>query len=179
MPIVAKAGGDFTPAPEGTWQGVCVDVVDKGMVKSEKYGNTRHMVQIRWVIDAEPALESGKPHMAVRSFGLTLGEKSSLRPFLEAWRGKKFTEDELAGFDIEKLLGANGQIQILHNRTNGTIYGNVHVVTPLMKGMPRMEVPKDYVRECARTNYVPPSMAGGTSDDEPPVYEAVEEDIPF
>lgn len=179
MAIIAKAGGDFTPAPEGTWQGVCVDVVDKGMVTSEKYGKTRHMIQVRWVLDAEPPLENGKPHMAVRSFGLTLGEKSNLRPFLEAWRGKKFTEDELAGFDIEKLIGANGQIQILHTRANGTTYGNVHVIMPLGKGMAKMEAPRDYVRECDREGYKAPEMPGANGDSEPEPYQPVEEDIPF
>ena len=114
MSIIVRAGGDFTPAPEGLWPGVCVDVVDKGTVESAQY-KPRHMLQIRWVLDAEPPLESGEPHMVVRSFGATLHENSALRPFLETWRGKKFSEDELAGFDIESVIGACGQFQILHN----------------------------------------------------------------
>ena len=144
MPIYAKQkSGDFVPAPEGLWPAVCVDVVDKGMVESEKY-KPRHMIQIRWVMDAEPALKTGKPHMAVRSFGCTLGKKSSLLPFLEAWRGRKFTEDELKSFDVEKLIGAPCQLQIIHNGE----YANVQAVVPAGKGVPRLMVPEDYVREC-------------------------------
>jgi hypothetical protein len=33
MPIIAKAGGSFTPAPEGTHTAICVDVVDLGQVE--------------------------------------------------------------------------------------------------------------------------------------------------
>jgi hypothetical protein len=146
MAIVAKAGGDFKPAPEGLWPAVCVDVVDKGIVQSQMY-KPRHMIQLRWVLDAEPPMEDGRPHMAVRSFGLSLGEKSNLRPFLEAWRGKKFTEDELDGFDLEKLIGANCQLQIIHNKANGKTYGNVQAVVPAAKGTKPMTVPTDYIRQ--------------------------------
>lgn len=149
MSFIVKAGGDFTPAPEGLWLGVCVDVVDKGIVESQQY-KPRHMLQIRWVIAAEPPLPDGKPHMVVRSFGATLGEKSALRPFLEAWRGKKFTDEELSGFDIENLIGVNGQVQVLHNSYKGKIYGNVQAVVPYPRGIEKMIVPPEYIRQCER-----------------------------
>jgi hypothetical protein len=156
MSIIAKnKGGDFTPAPAGVWPAVCVDVVDKGMVESAMY-KPRHMVQLRWVLEAEPALPDGRPHMAVRQFGLSLGEQSHLRPFLEAWRGKKFTDDELAGFDLEKLIAAPCQLQIIHSTKNGVTYGNVQAAFPLGKTSPRMEIPKDYVRAQDRPDYKPP-----------------------
>ena len=119
------------------------------MVESAKY-KPRHMIQLRWVLNAEPPLESGLPHMAVRSFGLSLGEKSSLRPILEAWRGKKFTEEELEGFDLERLIGVNCQIQILHNKYQGKTYGNVQAVVPAARGVAKMEIPADYIRQAER-----------------------------
>lgn len=149
MALIIKAGGDFTPAPEGLWPGVCVDVVDKGIVKSAMY-KPRHMLQIRWILNAEPPLPDGRPHMAVRSFGATLGEQSALRPFLEAWRGKKFTDEELHGFDIETVIGVCGQIQALHNSHNGKTYGNVQAVVPYPRGMEKMAVPSDYIRQAER-----------------------------
>lgn len=157
MSIVAKnKGGDFTPAPAGVWPAVCVDVVDKGMVESAMY-KPRHMVQLRWVLEAEPPLKDGKPHMAVRQFGLSLGEQSHLRPFLEAWRGKKFDDAELSGFDLEKLIGAPCQLQIIHSIKNGVTYGNVQAAFPIGKNMQRMIVPEDYVRAQDRPDYVNPS----------------------
>ena len=176
MSIIAKnKGGNFIPAPEGLWPGVCVDVVDLGIVESAQY-KPRHMVQIRWVLDAEPKLDSGEPHMAVRSFGLSLNEKSNLRPFLEAWRGKKFTDDELDGFDLENLIGAPGQVQIVHNRKDGKTYGNVQTVVPYPRGMARVPVPPNYVRAKDRPDYKPPVLP----DDEPSYPDEItSDDIPF
>ena len=47
MGITATAKNqNFTPAPEGVHQAVCVDVVDMGMVRSEKFNNESHKVRI-------------------------------------------------------------------------------------------------------------------------------------
>jgi hypothetical protein len=176
--IIAKSsGGDFTPAPEGLWPAVCVDVVDKGMVESSKY-KPRHMVQLRWVLDAEPKLESGQPHMAVRSFGLSLGEKSALRPFLEAWRGKKFTTEELEGFDLEKLIGANCQVQIIHAGSNGKTYGNIQAVVPAARGVAKMTIPADYIRQEERDRRAKLEQEPD-GEDERGHYAPEDEDVPF
>jgi hypothetical protein len=180
MPIIAKAAGDFKPAPEGLWPAVCVDVVDQGIVtpKNPLY-KPNHRIQIRWILDAEPPLEDGRPHMAVASFGLTLGDKSKLRPFLEAWRGKSFTEEQLEGFDVENLIGANCQIQIIHNKYQGKTYGNVQAIVPPARGVAKMEVPKDYIRQFLRDERAKlEAHPNGESSDEPS-YEIQEEDIPF
>jgi hypothetical protein len=179
MPIIVKAGGDFKPAPEGLWPAVCVDVVDRGIVKSQMY-KPRHMIQIRWILNAEPPLEDGRPHMAVASFGATLGEKSKLRPFLEAWRGRKFTEEELEGFDIESVIGANCQLQIIHNKYNGKTYGNVQSVVPAARGAKKMEVPADYVRQCVRDERARlESQPDGEGDYDSYAPDISDEDIPF
>lgn len=176
MPIIAK-GSNFVPAPEGLWPGVCVDVVDKGVVESKQY-KPRHMIQLRWIVDAEPPLETGKPHLVSRNFGLTLGLKSSLRPFLEAWRGRKFTDEELRGFDIESLIGANGQVQVIHSTYNGTTYGNVQAVVRAPKNAERMPIPSDYVRECDREHREElEAHPDGNGNDCGP--EITDEDIPF
>lgn len=178
MAILAKdSGGDFTPAPEGLWPGVCVDVVDLGIIDKGQYG-PKHMVQLRWVLDAEPPLPTGKPHMASRRFGLSLSEKSHLRPFLEAWRGKKFSTEELAGFDLENLIGACGQFQIIHNSHNGKTYGNVQAVVPYPRNAPKMTVPTDYVRQCERDHRADlEAHPDGHENDAQ--YEPADADIPF
>jgi hypothetical protein len=182
MPIYVSGKKKFTPAPEGLWPGICVDVVDLGMVESSKY-EPRHMVQIRWVLDAEPALESGKPHMAMRQFGNSLGKKSHLRPFLEAWRGRKFTNEELELFDLETLIGACGQIQIIHATHDGETYGNVQAVVPYPRGMSKMTVPTDYVRQVDREKREEyekhPDGNGNRSDEYEAPYPSTDEDIPF
>ena len=146
--IVKDTKREYSPAPEGLHQAVCVDVVDLGIQKT-RFGD-QVKIEIRWVIEAiDPKTE--RPFMVVRRFTPSLHEKASLRATLESWRGRKFNEEELKGFDIEKLLGANCQLQICHNiAEGGDVYANVQAVVPIGKGMPKMAIPSDYVRVCDR-----------------------------
>jgi hypothetical protein len=173
MAIIAKdTGGGFTPHPEGQFRAVCVDVVDKGLVETTWQGKTRSQHKIRVVFQTEEQMPDGKPAMASRSFTLSLGEKSALRPFLEAWRGRKFTGEELAGFDVEKLIGAGAVIQIVHEHKGDKVYDNITSIMKLMKGMEALKV-RDYVRVQDR---VP---VGAGSFEEPPAALDEDDDLPF
>lgn len=144
MSIMAKdSRRDWTPAPEGLHQAVAVDVVDLGLVDTQ-WGQ-KHRVRIIWQLEhVNP--DTKKRFEVRRDFGLSLSEKSHLRPTLEAWRGRKFTKEELEGFDLEKLLGANCQVQVVHNITeDGNTYANIQAVVPLGKGMVKLS-PDNYVR---------------------------------
>lgn len=89
--------------------------------------------------------------MVVQRYTLSLHEKSKLRPMLEAWRGRKFTNEELEGFDLERLLGANCQVQVCHNiSSDGQVYANVQAVVPAAKGAAKMAVNHGYIRVCER-----------------------------
>lgn len=187
MPIIARntGSGDFEPAPAGAHQAVCVDVVDKGVVKTEWQGQKRerHEVQIRWQIDEK--MDDGNRYLVVRTFTLTLHEKGALRPFLESWRGREFTEEELEGFDLEKLIGANCQLNVVHARKNGRTYANVASIMPPAKGMQKME-PEGYTRVVDRDDEPQPAGAGARHGGEPwpaekPPWVDEEEDdnIPF
>lgn len=146
--IVSYTKGDFTPAPEGLHQAVCVDVVDQGM-KQTQWGD-KHKVQLRWQLDQADE-KTGRPFLVMASYTLSLHKKAMLRQHLEAWRGRKFTEEELQGFDLEKLIGVNCQVQIVHNLGDeGQVYANVQAVVPLGKGMTQMRPSADYVRVCDR-----------------------------
>jgi|SRR5690606_24025297 len=149
MAIIARDtggnSGDFEPAPAGAHQAVCVDVVDKGLVTTEWQGKVRdrHLVQIRWQINER--MTDGTRYLVTRTFTLTLHEKGQLRPFLESWRGRAFTREELEGFDLERLIGANCQINVVHRTNNDRTYANVVSIMPPAKGTPRME-PENYTR---------------------------------
>jgi hypothetical protein len=167
MPIIASdSRKDFTPAPEGLHQAVCCDVVDKGLRKTP-WGE-KHKIELRWQIEGEPD-ESGHLPMVTKWYTLSLSDKAILRHHLEAWRGRKFTTEELQGFDLEKLIGVNCQIQIAHDLgAEGKIYANVQAIVPLGKGMTKMRPSEDYVRVQDR-------------DKTKPVDEVAEEDesVPF
>ena len=149
MPLIVKDNKkEYTPAPEGLWPAVCCDVIDLGIQKT-MYGE-QVKIEIRWQLEGiDPKTKF--PYMVTQRYTPSLHEKSKLRPMLEAWRGKRFTPDELKGFDIEKLIGVNCQIQVLHNIANeGQVYANVQAVIPPAKGTPKLAVNKDYIRVAER-----------------------------
>ena len=68
----------------------------------------------------------------------SLGKKANLRKFLETWRGRKFTDDELKGFELAKLAGLGCLITLVHSERNGAVYANIEGCAKLPKGMPEM-----------------------------------------
>jgi len=143
MPFLVKeTSSQFEPAPEGLQQAVCVDIVDLGMVKTE-FGD-KHMVRIVWQVPT--VAKTGERHQVAGRYTVSLHKKAKLRQHLEMWRGKAFTGDELKGFDLEKLLGANCQMQVVHNVADeGRVYANVQAIVPCLPTMKKLE-PLNFVR---------------------------------
>lgn len=183
MAIIVSEGGTYTPHPEGQFRAVCVDVVEQHNVPTE-FGPKN---KVRLVFQTEELLADGRPALASASFNASLNEKSRLRPFLEAWRGRKFTPAELKAFDLEALLGAGAVLQIQHTEKGGKVYDNITSVMRLMKGMEPVE-PKGYTRRKDRPQdgSAPATGSGGNGhptppdfDDEPPTFDADSDDLPF
>jgi len=167
MAIIAKKNRkDYTPAPEGLWPAVCVDVVDLGVEKTP-WGD-KHKVQLRWTLE-EKDPKTDKAFLVLKKYTLSLDEKANLRRELETWRGKKFTKEESEGFDLEKLLGANCQLQIIHNITDGgDTYANVQAIVPGARGVVKLAIPSDYIRVCDRDKEHKPEASGPITDDDIP-----------
>lgn len=148
MPILATDEKKFTPAPEGVHQAVCVDVIDKGKSISDFRGKKAEVHKIQIVFQTEDTNPSTERRFEVSQFfNLTLNEKGKLRPFLEQWRNKKFTDGEIKqGFDVEKLIGANARIQVLHNERG---YADIASIQPIGKNDTKLE-PENYVRRADR-----------------------------
>jgi hypothetical protein len=149
MAIIATdsgGGGDFKPAPVGNHRGVCTMLVDLGnqRVQSQMYGESvKHQVYVAWELPDETISwtdkdgnEKSGPVRIGKTYTVSLHENANLRADLESWRGRAFTEEEKAGFDISKLLGAPALINIAHKAgNNGKTYANVTAVTPIPKSM--------------------------------------------
>ena len=169
MPILVKQGKSFTPCPQGAFPAVCCDVIDVGEVKTSYGGKERiqHKITIVWQVDETS--ETGERYTVRRRYTASLDPKASLRKDLESWRGKPFTFDELAGFDLEKLLNAPAMINVMHQDRDGETYANVQSIMPLPKGMHRISV-VNYVRAKDRA----PEQAGAP---EPPPFP--DDETPF
>lgn len=142
-------GGDFTPAPEGTHFGACDMVVDLGKQKTSFQGvdSVKHQIYVRWQIPGERiewtdgnGEKKEGPVVIGKTYTASLGEKSNLRKDLQSWRGRAFTEAELKGFDISKLLGVGATISIVHNHKEGKTYANIGAIGGLPKNMPAIQV---------------------------------------
>jgi hypothetical protein len=175
MPIIATAGEskNYTPAPEGTHHAVCVDVMDKGMHPNKfKDGALQHKIDVAWQLSE--TRDDGKRHVVYKRYTLSLNEKANLRKDLESWRGKPFTRDEEMGFDVEKLIGVNCLLNVVHkpNADNTKTFANVVSVMPLMKGLPKI-APDGYERHAAEAEPEPAEAP------EPVTEELTDDDIPF
>lgn len=130
MALVAKNEFKAELAPEGTQLAVCVWVIDLGWQHNPVWNKDQHKVLIAWELPDCIMPDSDKPFMISRQFTLTMDERGDLRPLLESWRGKSFTEAEVEeGFDIRKLLGQWGNVSITHSEDGK--YANVKAIVGL------------------------------------------------
>jgi hypothetical protein len=150
-------GKDFIPCPEGFHRAVCCDVWMKADVLT-KFGK-KDKVYLLFQVDELSAgltkieLEDGStkqvPFSTMYPANLSVHEKATLRKTIEIWRGRKFTsDDEAAGFDFEKLVGQNCQVQVQHSNPVGEekrIYANITALVPANPGLPGLTV-RDYIR---------------------------------
>jgi hypothetical protein len=111
------------PLPEGLTQAACVDVHDLGMQIGLK-GVEVHKVRL---VFETPLRDSKGQEMRVSTWPYTvsLGKTANLRKHLERWRGRPFTAQELAGFDLDSVIGAPAMLNIVRREKDGKTYSNI------------------------------------------------------
>lgn len=135
MGLVAEnKGGDFELAPEDTHIARCYRIVDLGTQHNAHFNKDSHKVLISWELP-EALMEDGRPFSITNFYTVSLHEKATLRKHLEAWRGRAFTEDELNGFHLSKVLGAACYLGVVHKTSGDNVYANVSTITKLPKGI--------------------------------------------
>ena len=139
--VIAKEGATskIPPHPEGQYATRCIDLIDYGMVQMTWQGRTKnkHRICLRFWCGEHGEDEEGKkiPLWVDAFYTLTLDERGSMRPFLQAWRGQAFTADELKGFNVAVLVGKDAMIQVSHNTKGERTYANIDSIMRLPKGM--------------------------------------------
>lgn len=148
--IVKENAKPREPVPLGTQQAVCCYVV-QGPEEKDMNGFDQPKVIIGW--ELAELMSDKRPFMISRKFTLSLGKKANLRKFLDSWRGVAFTQEELQGFDLEKLIGVNCLLNLAEgvSKTTGKVYVNVLSAMPLVKGMakiaPQMEKLPEWIEK--------------------------------
>jgi hypothetical protein len=143
MAIIAssKATATYEPVPAGNYVARCYSMVHMGTVMEEIMGEKKLMNKVRltWELPTETKVfkeENGEqPFVLSKDFTLSMHEKSSMRKWLEAWRGKTFTQGESEGFDITKLVGAPCMLNVIHVTKGEKTYANISNVSSMPKGL--------------------------------------------
>ena len=136
MIIKAAGGKEFAPCPEFSGRAVCVDVTplreyetEYGVKKKFKFAfeldlidGSRDPVQ-PWVVFSKPLVPS-------------LHEKAALTKVLKDWFGRKLTDAENNGLDLESLIGRPVTLIIAHEQSqDGTkTYANIKLMMPHKHG---------------------------------------------
>lgn len=148
MSLIAKdkGSGDYEPMAAGMFQAICYGIVDLGTQPGGQY-EPKRKVCFLWEIPSErimferDGVKKDLPRGLSAQYTLSLSSKGLLRPMLESWRGRAFTPEELAGFDLKAVLGANCFLNVVHaegtGKNAGKTYANVKSVNPLPKGTPK------------------------------------------
>jgi len=168
-----KGGTDYEPLNAGMHHAVCYGIVDLGTqpTNNPQFKPARK-VAFLWEVPAEriqfekDGVKKDLPRGISGIWTLSLSVKSKLKPMLESWRGRPFTSEELEGFDLRTVLGANCFLNVIHGQGKGAnagkTYANVSSVNPLAKGMQRLKPENPMVffslDECGKNIVVPESV---------------------
>ncbi len=136
----SKGGSAIAPIEAGTHPAICYGLVDLGMQYSEKYKNSSQKVLLMWELPNEKIEIDGeqKSRVISQTYTCSLNEKAVLRKDLASWRGRDFTDDELAEFDLRSVVGVPCLLSIIHRESGGSTYANVGGVMKMPKGMPAL-----------------------------------------
>ena len=140
--IIKSQSKAFEPITAGVHHAVCQSIIDLGTQESfnPAFKASRKILFI-WELPYEVKNFDGvnKPLTISRDFSVSLNKKAALRQMLDSWRGRPFTDSELSnGFDLEKLIGLNCQLNIVHRAGKSDpskMYANIQGVMPLGKGV--------------------------------------------
>lgn len=132
--------------PEGQYQFVCYSVVDEGhqynpiyTKYSPKVRITLEVPELRIVVEKNGE-KKDLPRVIGKQYTNSLSDRSHLYSDLICWRGRNFTQEELDGFSLSNLLGANGMIQVIHaTNKQGKKYAQISSWMKLPKGMKKLE----------------------------------------
>jgi len=138
----AKSESTWKQPETGNWPATCIRIIDLGTQEREYQGKTSYRRQslIIWEIDGQVD-DQGQPITISKAYTASLGEKANLRKDLESWRGRPFTSDELAGFDVKNLLGKPCLLNLIKVQGQKGEKVVIATISALPKGMSAPNAP--------------------------------------
>lgn len=131
---------------EGNYIATVYRIIYLGTVETEYMGEKKntYQVDVTWELNGEMKVwkegEEAKPVVVSKTYTLSLGSKSNLRPIVEGIVGG-MSDSEAANFDVDQILGKACLLNITHGvADNGKEYLKLQS-SKLMKGM---DAPKGF-----------------------------------
>lgn len=195
--ITARASeSKFKPHQDGQFVAQCVDTIDLGDHVHMFAGDDSYLEQRCALVfrTGERNVETGEMIDVSKEFTVSLGERANLRKFLEQWRGKAYTPEQLKdGVPLNKLTGNYALLTVAQkrNKANTRTYAEITacVGVPTMMRSTVVDFSADYKRadfwadrraeyaqEVAKfraTQITPPAV------EDAPSLEPEEDDLPF
>jgi len=153
-----KAAAEFELVPAGSHIAVCDMIVDLGVQEGTgAFRKPKRKVYLRFQLPNE-RLEyekNGKklngPRMIGQDYTASMSEKANLRHLLASWRGREFSDEEAAKFDISIVLGRPAMLMVMHAKKEKRTYANISGIGQLPKGID----PKTIICEGTPLLYTP------------------------
>lgn len=134
----AKPTTSTPPLEPGSYLARCVQIIDLGEQMNDLAGKLQRQVMLMFEIPSERIEINGddKPRMISATYTLSLSDKAKLRGILESWRGKQFTEEELAAFDLRKILNTPCMLSVVEktSKASGNKYSSIGTIARAFKG---------------------------------------------
>ena len=138
LTVKETKGGGGAPIEPGAYPARCVGVVDLGIQHNDFNNKDQEKVRLIFELPTERVQVDGedKPRWLSKPYTASLHEKSTLRHDLDAWRGKPFTQEELAGFNLANVINAPCLLTVVNQEgKNGGTYAKIAGISKPMKGM--------------------------------------------
>ena len=130
---ISDKGGDYESLDAGRYKAICFKIIDAGTrLESFKGGKPkpRTLVWLYWEVTHvqmgddgeefwdEVRMEDGRRFSISKKYTASMNDGATLYKELKSWRGKAFTDEDLAGFDITKLLGKTCEFEVVTYQKN-------------------------------------------------------------
>src|SRR5208337_1300882 len=129
--LPVKAGVEFEPVPSGSHIAVCDMIVDLGVQPGYGAFKAKPKIYLRFQLPNE-RLEYEKdgkklngPRLVGQDYTASMSEKANLRHLLASWRGREFSDDEAAKFDIGTALGRPAMLLLVQSKKGSRTYTNI------------------------------------------------------
>ena len=196
--ITAKGSDSkFKPHPAGQFVGQCVDTIDLGDRVETFAGQPSKLTHKCALVfrTGEKNEQTGEYIDIAREFTVSMGEKANLRKFLEQWRGRAYTSEQIEeGVPLHKLTGNHGLLTIAQATSQSQrTYANITACVGIPKQMQSStkkyddyvradfwaERKKEYAEQARKFRSEQAPASGPDYEDFPQFDENGDEALPF